>query len=153
MCWTGAGVDLAAAEAPAAPAMQGGGRVLVFGLGTGSSGIPSDWAAGKGLSGVALLEDLSRRELTRIGSRVRAVRRPGDIVVASIHWGGNWGYAVPAEQQAFAHGLIDEAGIDLVHGHSSHHPKAIEVHAGRAILYGCGDRLNDYEEISGHEAF
>jgi poly-gamma-glutamate synthesis protein (capsule biosynthesis protein) len=149
----GAGIDLAAAEVPAALAMPGGGRILVFGLGTGSSGIPPDWAAGAGLPGVALLADLSYRELARIESHVRAVRRPGDIVVASIHWGGNWGYTVPAEQQAFARGLIDEAGVDLVHGHSSHHPKPIEVHGERAILYGCGDLLNDYEGISGHEAF
>ena len=53
----------------------------------------------------------------------------------------------------FARGLIDEAGFDVVHGHSSHHPKAIEVYKGRPILYGCGDLLNDYEGISGHERF
>jgi len=34
-----------------------------------------------------------------------------------------------------------------VHGHSSHHPKAIEVHHGKLILFGCGDFLNDYEGI------
>jgi len=40
-----------------------------------------------------------------------------------------------------------------VHGHSSHHPRAIEIHGDRPILYGCGDFLNDYEGISGHESF
>jgi len=40
-----------------------------------------------------------------------------------------------------------------VHGHSSHHPRAIEIHRDRPILYGCGDFLNDYEGISGHESF
>ena len=49
--------------------------------------------------------------------------------------------------------MIDEAGVDIVHGHSSHHPKAIEVYRERPILYGCGDFLNDYEGIEGHEAF
>lgn len=29
----------------------------------------------------------------------------------------------------------------------------IEVHQDRLILYGSGDLLNDYEGISGHEAF
>src|SRR5690606_17617110 len=53
----------------------------------------------------------------------------------------------------FAHALIDRAGVDLVHGHSSHHPKAIEIHHERAILYGCGDLLNDYEGIGGYEPF
>ena len=61
--------------------------------------------------------------------RAQRGRRPasGDLVVASIHWGGNWGYAIPARHRRFAHALIDAAGVDVVHGHSSHHPKAIEV--------------------------
>jgi poly-gamma-glutamate synthesis protein (capsule biosynthesis protein) len=49
--------------------------------------------------------------------------------------------------------LIDEAGFDVIHGHSSHHVKAIEVYRGRLILYGCGDLLNDNEGIGGYEAF
>jgi poly-gamma-glutamate synthesis protein (capsule biosynthesis protein) len=80
-------------------------------------------------------------------------KRHGDLVVFSLHWGGNWGYGVPPEQRAFAHALVDEAGVDLVHGHSSHHVKAIEVHHDRLILYGCGDFLNDYEGIGGHEEY
>jgi poly-gamma-glutamate synthesis protein (capsule biosynthesis protein) len=48
--------------------------------------------------------------------------------------------------------LIEE-GIAIVHGHSSHHVKAIEVFKGRLILYGCGDFLTDYEGISGYEMF
>ena len=70
-----------------------------------------------------------------------------------MHWGGNWGYRIPDEQQEFAHWLIDEAGVDVVHGHSSHHVKGIEIYKGKLILYGCGDFLNDYEGISGHEAY
>ncbi len=42
---------------------------------------------------------------------------------------------------------------NVVHGHSSHHPKGIEVYNEKPILYGCGDFLNDYEGISGHEEF
>lgn len=40
-----------------------------------------------------------------------------------------------------------------MHGHSSHHAKAIEVYRGRLILYGCGDLINDYEGISGHREY
>jgi poly-gamma-glutamate synthesis protein (capsule biosynthesis protein) len=43
--------------------------------------------------------------------------------------------------------------VDIVHGHSSHHFKGIEVHRGRPILYGCGDFLNDYEGISGRQEY
>jgi poly-gamma-glutamate synthesis protein (capsule biosynthesis protein) len=80
------------------------------------------------------------------------MKRPRDVVVASIHWGGNWGYAVPGEHVRFAHGLV-RAGVDLVHGHSSHHVRPLEVFEGRLILYGCGELLDDYEGIPGHEEF
>jgi poly-gamma-glutamate synthesis protein (capsule biosynthesis protein) len=60
---------------------------------------------------------------------------------------------VPEEQQRFAHALIDLGGVSVVHGHSSHHPKAIEVYHNHLILYGCGDFINDYEGIVGHEEF
>jgi poly-gamma-glutamate synthesis protein (capsule biosynthesis protein) len=75
--------------------------------------------------------------------------RQGDIVVASIHWGGNWGYEVSQSKREFAHGLIAIAGVDHVHGHSSHHVRGIEIHDHKAIFYGCGGLLNDYEGISG----
>jgi poly-gamma-glutamate capsule biosynthesis protein CapA/YwtB (metallophosphatase superfamily) len=118
-----------------------------------SSGIPPDWAAGANEPGVWVLEDLSDRSIARIAERARAVKRPGDLSVASIHWGGNWGYDIPREQTSFAHRLVDRAGFDVVHGHSSHHPKGIEVYEDRPIFYGCGDFLNDYEGIEGYEAF
>ncbi|QTF93837.1 CapA family protein, partial [Halomonas sp. BM-2019] len=79
-------------------------------------------------------------------------KRPGDLAVASVHWGGNWGYRVPEAHRRLAHRLID-AGADLIHGHSSHHPKGLERYRDRPILYGCGDLINDYEGIRGHEAY
>ena len=83
---------------------------------------------------------------------MRAYQQPGDLIIASIHWGSNWGYEIPRDQIMFAHRLIEE-GVAIVHGHSSHHVKAIEVFKGRLILYGCGDFLTDYEGISGYEMF
>ena len=149
----GAGRDRAEAAAPAVLSVAGKGRVLVFAFGAQSSGIPQDWAAAAGLPGVNLLPDLSPATLRQIAAQVEAVKRPADVVVVSLHWGGNWGYAVPADHQRFAHGLIDRCGVDVVHGHSSHHPLGIEVYRDRPILYGCGDFLNDYEGISGYEVF
>jgi poly-gamma-glutamate synthesis protein (capsule biosynthesis protein) len=43
--------------------------------------------------------------------------------------------------------------VDIVHGHSSHHVKAVEVYREHLILYGCGDFLTDYEGIGGYERF
>jgi poly-gamma-glutamate synthesis protein (capsule biosynthesis protein) len=88
-----------------------------------------------------------------IAEEVHAGKQPGDVVVLSIHWGPNWGYAVPAEQVAFAHRLIDSGAADVIHGHSSHHVKGIEVYRDKLILYGCGDFIDDYEGISGYEEF
>lgn len=149
----GAGCNREEAAAPAIFPIPGGGRLLVFAFGSVTSGIPRGWAAGQDRPGVNLLRDLSARTLDSIAAQLRATKQAGDIVVASIHWGDNWGYDIPVEQTDFAHGLVTEAGVDLVHGHSSHHVKAIEVYRDRPILYGCGDFLDDYEGIAGEEAY
>jgi len=149
----GAGENLAHAQAPAIVPLSEHGRLLVFSVGTASSGIPADWAAADQRAGVYFLTDPSRREADELAEQIRRVKQPGDIALASIHWGGNWGYGIPQEQRDFAHDLIDYAGIDIVHGHSSHHPRGIEIYNDRAILYGCGDFINDYEGFSGKEHF
>jgi poly-gamma-glutamate capsule biosynthesis protein CapA/YwtB (metallophosphatase superfamily) len=149
----GAGRNRNDAEAPAIMEIPGKGRVLVFACGSESSGIPRSWAAAEERPGVCLLPDWSEQTVRRLKESICKAKRRGDLAVASIHWGQNWGYAVPREQSLFAHRLIDEAGVDIVHGHSSHHVKGIEVYQGKPILYGCGDFLNDYEGIGGYGQF
>jgi poly-gamma-glutamate capsule biosynthesis protein CapA/YwtB (metallophosphatase superfamily) len=149
---TGAGKTRDEAQAPAILAKDGG-RLLVYSVGTEDSGIPPSWEARAGRPGVDFLAELSERSAERLAERIRAASRPGDLVVVSIHWGGNWGYRVPREQTLFAHRLLDAAQVHVIHGHSSHHPKAVELYRGRLILYGCGDFINDYEGISGHDEF
>ncbi|WP_375745216.1 CapA family protein [Corallococcus interemptor] len=149
----GLGEDLEEARRPACLEVGPGRRVVVFSCGDDSSGIPPAWAAGRDRPGVDLLPDLSLATARRLGERVASIKRKGDVVIASIHWGGNWGYTVPEVRRAFAHALIEEASVDVVHGHSSHHPRGIEVHQGKLILHGCGDFLNDYEGIHGHEDY
>jgi poly-gamma-glutamate synthesis protein (capsule biosynthesis protein) len=149
----GAGASRSAAEAPAVLEVPGRGRVLVYAECADTSGVPSDWAATARAPGVALIPDLSPHTADQLAERIQASRQPGDLVVLSMHWGGNWGYAVAAEESRFARALIDARAVDVFHGHSSHHPKAIEIYRDRLILYGCGDFINDYEGISGHEEF
>jgi poly-gamma-glutamate synthesis protein (capsule biosynthesis protein) len=88
-----------------------------------------------------------------VADLIFAMRREGDRVVVSMHWGSNWGYEVARQKKSFARRLIDAGAADLVHGHSSHHPRPLEIYRERLILYGCGDFLNDYEGIAGHESF
>ncbi|AOY87656.1 poly-gamma-glutamate biosynthesis protein [Marinobacter salinus] len=149
----GAGLDEQEATAPATLALPGGGRMVIVSCGLQSSGIPNSWSAGPERGGVFLLPDLTQHSLRRIGALFDGVSQPGDIRVVSVHWGDNWGYDISPEQQAFARQLVDQAGVDLVHGHSSHHPRGAEVWNDRLILYGCGDLINDYEGIGGYESF
>jgi len=149
----GAGVDEAEAGAPAIVVLPGGARLLVFACATEDSGVPFEWAARGARPGVRLLEEASARSADAIAKHAGALARPGDLVVVSVHWGSNWGYQVAREQRAFARRLIDSGVVHAVHGHSSHHPRPIEVYRGRPILYGCGDLINDYEGIGGSEAY
>lgn len=149
----GAGLDPDSAAGPAVLEARPGKRLLVFAFGCPSSGVPAHWAAGRERPGVNFLGDLSEDTFMAIARWIDEWRRPGDAVLVSIHWGPNWGHELPAQHRRFAHGLIDSAGVDVIHGHSSHHPLAIEIHRGRPIFYGCGDFISDYEGITGHEAF
>jgi poly-gamma-glutamate capsule biosynthesis protein CapA/YwtB (metallophosphatase superfamily) len=149
----GAGMDLKEAESPAIVEIPGKGRVVVFAFGSPTSGVPLSWGASKKRPGINLQRDFSDDTVEGIGKSVQEVKQERDIIIASFHWGGNWGYNVPEEEIHFAHKLIDEAGVDIIHGHSSHHVKGIEVYHDRLILYGCGDLLNDYEGIGGYEYY
>ena len=149
----GAGTDEEAAARPAMLPGKDGRHLLVFAFACSSAGIPSRWAAGAYRPGVNFLPDLGRAATKTVIREIQKWRSPDDLVVVSIHWGANWGYEVPADHRRFAHRLIDEAGVDVIHGHSSHHPIGIEVHNGRPLLYGCGDFINDYEGIRSHEDY
>ena len=151
--YAGAGMDLKDANQPAIIEVEGKGRMVVLSYGMPSSGISSSWAARKDRPGVNVLKDLSTTGIREIKTLVESVKQPGDIVVLSLHWGGNWGYEIHADEREFVHSLIDSAHIDVIHGHSSHHFKAIEVYHNKLILYGCGDFLNDYEGIGGKEHY
>ncbi len=148
----GAGPNLQEAQQPARVDIGNGHAVLVFGFGAWDSGVPPEWAALENQAGVDYLGELSDRSAAGIADRIRVTKGPGDLVIASIHWGSNWGYEIPRMHVKFAHRLI-ESGVDIVHGHSSHHPRPIEVYRGKLILYGCGDFINDYEGIAGYEKF
>jgi poly-gamma-glutamate synthesis protein (capsule biosynthesis protein) len=143
----GAGLDAKSAQCPAVV-----GRVVIASCGMSSSGIPPRWAATGRRPGVAYVADMSDRSADMIAHRVTALKGRDDIAVVSVHWGSNWGYAVDSAQIRFAHRLID-AGVDLVHGHSSHHPRPIEMYRGKLVMYGCGDTIDDYEGISTYESF
>jgi poly-gamma-glutamate synthesis protein (capsule biosynthesis protein) len=148
----GAGGDLTKAQRPAVVTVDDGRRVLVFSFGMASSGIPAEWAATDERAGVDFVPEPSAVRAAEVADRIQRAKRPGDVVVASIHWGSNWGYQVSEQQVRFAHRLV-EGGADVVHGHSSHHPRPLEVYRDKLIVYGCGDFIDDYEGIAGYEEY
>jgi hypothetical protein len=66
-----------------------------------------------------------------------------DITVVSLHWGSNYQWIPSQKFQHFAHDLMD-LGVDIIHGHSSHHIQGIEIYKGKPIFYGLGDFIDDY---------
>jgi poly-gamma-glutamate capsule biosynthesis protein CapA/YwtB (metallophosphatase superfamily) len=142
----GAGRNRAQASLPAILSVPGKGRAIIVSFAMLSGHMPSPWAADAEKPGVNQIE-ASDRGLDAVKQSVAGVKRPGDVLIASVHAGNNYGHEIePAERDLFQR-LIDEAAFDLVHCHSSHHVKAIELHNGRPILYGTGDLINDYEGL------
>lgn len=152
IAFAGAGQHLAQAQKPLVLKTPKA-RVMVLAYSSPTSGTPYAWAAAPTQPGINLLPDLSRKALENIAAQVKQVKKPADVVVFSVHWGSNWGFDIPESQRNFAHQLIDMAGVDLVFGHSSHHPRGLEVYRDKLIIYGAGDFINDYEGISGHEQY
>ncbi|MGE5219140.1 MAG: CapA family protein [Chloroflexota bacterium] len=149
----GAGRSLREAQAPAILELGGDKRVIVFSLGSTSSGIPTEWSAQANRPGLYMIETQPEDPVHFLAQKIHVIKRRGDIIIVSVHWGSNWGYKIQSAEKRFAHRLVADAGVDVVHGHSSHHVKALEVFHERLILYGCGDFFNDYEGIGGYESF
>lgn len=147
----GAGKDLAAASAHVVLEKRGH-RVLLTAACTADSGVPEAWRARTQRPGVNLLSALDDEDADGLAAGAAAERGPNDVVIVSLHWGSNWGEQIPASHVRFAHRLID-GGVDVVHGHSSHHPRAVERYGRGLVLYGCGELIDDYEGIDGFEPF
>ena len=152
IAFSGAGSDAEEAAEPSVFETEKG-RVLVFSYGSPSSGIPPVWAATPEIPGVNLLGRLDDEKINNIRQQVERYADAGDLVVFSVHWGANWGYDLAEVQRDFAHKLLDETEVDVIFGHSSHHPLGIEVYNDKLIIYGAGDFINDYEGIGGHEEY
>ncbi|MFP4432428.1 MAG: CapA family protein [Spirochaetota bacterium] len=119
----------------------------------GDSGVPEEWNAGNRRPGVFRLPGLGSEAMALIKESLSPYPREEHTTVLSIHWGSNWGYDVSEDKQRFARSLVDQGVVDIVFGHSSHHPKPFEIRRGKPIFYGAGDFVNDYEGIRGHESY
>jgi poly-gamma-glutamate synthesis protein (capsule biosynthesis protein) len=83
-------------------------------------------------------------DLSAVIAAVEALRERVDVVVFSVHWGPNYADTWPLEwMEEYAAALV-AAGVDVIHGHSSHHVLPVGRIAGKTVLYGPGDFVDDY---------
>ncbi|GIU54429.1 CapA family protein [Arthrobacter sp. NicSoilC12] len=146
-------------HAGAGPDLEGARRPAVWRVGAVAVGIIAftdnepGWEAGTAAPGVyyvpvddVSVDDAGRRGGTRLDGLLELVARTKarvQVLIVSAHWGGNWGYDVPAGHQALARDLI-EAGADVVFGHSPHIFRGVGIHRNRPIIYSAGDFIDDY---------
>jgi hypothetical protein len=107
---------------------------------------PSDW------SSVPTFHLLAHYDLprlyTQLGPLIANARSNSDLVIFSVHWGPNYQWIPDKKIQELGRWMINE-GVDVIHGHSSHHVQGIEIVERKngthgLILYGCGDFVDDY---------
>ncbi|MDS0282535.1 CapA family protein [Haloarcula onubensis] len=136
---SGAGRDERAAWAPVTVPV--GDLTVAFVSATDNT---PEYAAGPDSPGVARTE---LDDPTERGKLARAVddtlATDPDLLVASLHWGPNMTTEVFDSHREVGHWLL-ERGVDVVHGHSAHVFKAVEVAEEGLLMYDCGDFLDDY---------
>jgi len=108
---------------------------------------PGMWAAKEDRPGFNYIDvdHYKENDISAIRSQIASDKESHkfDMVVVSLHWGSNYCWEPSVKFKQFAKALID-AGVDIIHGHSSHHVQGIEIYKGKPIFYGCGDFVDDY---------
>ena len=130
-------------------------KIFIFSIAEPGSGTPLEWKATHQNPGVNMIDIDDLTQILKFVDLIKKTTNNDDFIIVSIHWGSNWGWTIEDKYRNFAHHLIDYANVDLIHGHSSHHFRPIEMYKNKLIFYGCGDLINDYETINNpiHEQF
>jgi poly-gamma-glutamate capsule biosynthesis protein CapA/YwtB (metallophosphatase superfamily) len=126
--YVGGGRDLAEATQPSV-FTAGGTRVVFLAY--------SDWSsiltrAADGRAGINPLET------DRAVEEIRMLKKPGSVVIVSVHWGLQHTETPTAQQVRAAHALVD-AGADVIAGHHPHCPQSVEVYKGKPVFYSLGN--------------
>ena len=103
---------------------------------------PREFAAGRDSPGIAY-GDLRRGIPDWLAGELARLDRECDHVVAFPHWGPNM-TTEPASWQRRAAAELQEAGADLVAGHSAHVFHGAGWGRRGPLLYDLGDALDDY---------
>lgn len=140
----GAGTNLAAAVAPVI--LQASGKKV--GIISFTDNMAA-WQAGSTRPGINYLP-VANASLDVLRPQIQSLKAQHvDLILLSIHWGGNWDRSPPAHHQIFARSALD-AGVDIIHGHSGHIIQGIEIYKGKPIFYSLGDLIDDYAIREGY---
>jgi poly-gamma-glutamate synthesis protein (capsule biosynthesis protein) len=134
-----AGAGRRESEARSGATVEAAGRRI--GL-VAASDHPREFAAGPELPGIAY-GDLRRAIPDWLAGELARLDRECDHVVAFPHWGPNM-TTDPAGWQCRAAEQLQEAGADLVAGHSAHAFHGAGWGRRGPLLYDLGDALDDY---------
>ncbi len=103
---------------------------------------PAEYAARDDSEGIAHA-DLGRRSPPWLLEALESLSKRCDRVIASPHWGPNMA-PEPAPWQLRRATELQEAGADLVAGHSAHVFHGVGSSAAGPVLTDLGDALDDY---------
>lgn len=126
--YTGAGINLEAARAPAV--MEVKGKKVAF-LAYGKI-YPLSFYAGAKKAGIA------PGTTALVEADVKKAKETAQYVVVSFHWGAEMLKYPKDYQKLLAHAVID-AGADLIIGHHPHVLQGVEVYKGKVIAYSLGN--------------
>jgi len=73
-----------------------------------------------------------------MSSQIVQYKKPDNVVIVNLHWGGEYVTAPTKKQIKAAHSLIDQ-GADMIVSHHAHIIQGIEVYNGKVIAYGLGN--------------
>jgi poly-gamma-glutamate synthesis protein (capsule biosynthesis protein) len=103
---------------------------------------PREFAAGPGQPGIAYA-DLRQGVPEWMAAELARVRDRCDWLIAFAHWGPNM-TTEPAPWQREVGAALQEAGADLVAGHSAHLFHGVGWGRRGPLLFDLGDALDDY---------
>jgi poly-gamma-glutamate capsule biosynthesis protein CapA/YwtB (metallophosphatase superfamily) len=141
-----AGAGIAAVGAGSDEQQARGGAVVSVGdLRVGFAAVsdhPVEFAAGRDDPGIAYA-DLERGIPDWLAADLERLRAQCDVVIAFPHWGPNM-TTRPAPWQGRVAEELQEAGADMVAGHSAHVFHGVGWGERGPLLYDLGDALDDY---------
>jgi poly-gamma-glutamate synthesis protein (capsule biosynthesis protein) len=103
---------------------------------------PLGQTAGPVCAGLAFDDSVRPLDLPAAAEMVSASVRQAEIVIVSIHWGGEYQAAPSPRQQAIARALA-EAGADVIAGHGPHVLQRMEWVGETLVAYSLGNFLFD----------